>query len=389
MREKHEEEYAHRLDYWESEIGDVKLLQEKLPKKPYCSNDLKKGLLIRPRNFALTQKYIELNPVHQKMFITFDIDYRFSWLDLRDYLRLPMPMWVVRNKKNGHAHLIYALSKPVYTTSAAHFWPLKFLSEIERAYREKLEADPMYSGLISKNPWSDFWEISWECRWMYALDRLADAVILCPKSTKHPREEVTGLGRNCAIFENVRIWSYREVRRFWKKGLREWQNAVEHRCLEENTKFTVPLGKSEIRQIAKSISRWTWRRMTPERFSDWQRSNIAKRWAEESKKELGIKLLEGGMTPLEVSQELGASLRTCERWRTQRFGKREIILPEEYRGAEGRRRLTEKEGISLSTYYRKQREVEAHTASLSERRPWESLGISRATWYRLKDKSQE
>lgn len=386
MREKYEEEYMHRADYWECEIEDTRLLQNELPKKPYCSNDLKKGLLIRPRNIALTHKYIELNPVHQKVFITFDIDYNFYWLDLRDYFQVPMPMWVVRNKRNGHAHLIYALSKPVYTTSAAHFWPLKYLSAIERAYREKLGADPMYSGLISKNPWSDFWDVQWESRLMYDLDRLAEAVILSAKSTKLPREEVVGLGRNCAIFENVRVWSYREVRRFWKKSLREWQDAVEHRCWEENAKFSVPLGKSEIRQIAKSIARWTWRRVTPEGFSEWQRSNIKRRWLEESKKELGVKLLDEGMTPLEVSQELGVSARTCRRWKELLMPKREIILPEEYRGSEGRLRLTEMEGISLSTYYRRQREGELHTASLSESRPWEELGISRRTWYRLRGK---
>lgn len=386
MREKYEEEYTHRPDYWECEIEDAKLLQEKLPIKPYCSNDLKKGLLIRPRNIALTQKYIELNPVHQKVFITFDVDYRFYWLDLRDYFWLPMPMWVVRNKKNGHAHLIYVLSKPVYTTSAAHFWPLKYLLAIEKAYREKLGADPMYSGLISKNPWSDFWEIPWECRTMYDLDRLAGSVELSSKPTKQPREEVAGLGRNCAIFENVRVWSYREVRHYWTKGFSEWYKAVEHRCLEENAKFTVPLGKSEIRQIAKSISRWTWRRATPESFSEWQRSNIKRRWLEESKKELGVKLLKEGMTPLEVSQELGVSERTCYRWNELLRPEREIILPEEYRGSEGRLRLTKTEGISLSTYYRRQREGESHTVPLSESRPWEELGISRATWYRLREK---
>ena len=125
MREKYEEEYMHRADYWECEIEDTRLLQNELPKKPYCSNDLKKGLLIRPRNIALTHKYIELNPVHQKVFITFDIDYNFYWLDLRDYFQVPMPMWVVRNKRNGHAHLIYALSKPSIHDKRGSFLAVK------------------------------------------------------------------------------------------------------------------------------------------------------------------------------------------------------------------------------------------------------------------------
>ena len=48
---------------------------------------------------------------------------------------------------------------------------------------------------------------------------------------------------------------------------------------------------------------------------------------------------------------LGITERTCRNWRIQLSGKREIILPEEYRGAEGRQRLVAKKGVLLATYY--------------------------------------
>ena len=59
-----------------SEIQEVSALLDDLPYKPYCSNDLKTGLLIRPSSVAIGQKYIELNPPHVKKFLTFDLELR-------------------------------------------------------------------------------------------------------------------------------------------------------------------------------------------------------------------------------------------------------------------------------------------------------------------------
>ncbi len=370
-------------DEYYREIEDATRLQESLPPKPYCSDELKTGLRILPRATALTKRYIQLNPPHQRVFLTFDLDYR-TWAYVAEDVSLPQPIWCVGNEKNGHAHLIYALRYPVYTTSASHLKPLKWLAAIEAGMRRKLGADPMYSGLISKNPWSKEWLVFQTGNLLYTLSYLSEWVDLSEKTLRKPREEVVGLGRNCAIFENVRVWAYREIRRHW--GTREehytnWVNAVKYRCQEENAKFSSPLDKRELCGIAKSISRWVWKRMKPASFSEWQSANVSLRWDKESKKYEGLSLLKAGMTTLEVSEILGVTQRTCQMWNKLLVPNREIILPEEYRGSEGKKRLEETEKVSRATYYRHQEE--AYTPPMSATKPWECMGISRSWYYEL------
>ena len=373
-------------DEYYREIEDATTLQEELPHKPYCSDDLKTGLRIRPRATALTKRYIQLNPPHQRVFLTFDLDYR-TWAYVAEDVSLPQPIWCVGNMKNGHAHLIYALKSPVYTTSAAHLKPLQWLAAIEAAMRRKLGADPMYSGLISKNPWSKDWLVYQTGNLLYTLEYLSEWVELSMKALKKPREEVIGLGRNCAIFEKVRVWAYREIRKHW--GSRDehytnWVNAVKYRCQEENAKFTEPLDRRELCGIANSIARWVWKHMKPQGFSEWQRGNINCRWDKVSQRETGLALLQSGMTTLEVADVLGVSQRTCQRWNKLLTPTREIILPEGYRGSEGKQRLIETEGVSRATYYRHQQEE--YMPPLSESKPWEADGISRRTWERRHSK---
>ena len=329
-------------------IDDISILRGLLPSKPYCSDNLKKeGLLVRPRDTALKKHYIQMNSPHQITFFTIDIDYRVEYAGIAEDYNLPQPIWCVGNLKNGHVHLIYALLSPVYCTSMAHLAPLKYLKAIIDAYCEKLGADPMYSGLISKNPWSPRWCVFQTGNLLYSLECLAGYVDLSRKVTKKTVEEVAGLGRNCHVFENVRVWSYRAIRDFWgkKHGSSEWFDAVKFKCLQENAKFSDPLYDSEIKQIAKSIAHWTWRRSTPEGFSDWQRNNVNRRWTKESKKAQGIEMLKAGSSIDEVMQVLEVSQRTVYNWLKE-------ANPDEVK------------------------------ATLTELKPWEALGISRATWYR-------
>ena len=132
-----------------------------------------------------------------------------SELIFSDDCNLPRSLFFVGNRENGHAHLIYALRTPVLKTSMAHIKPLKYLQAITEAYCERLHADPMYSGLISKNPWSDHWRVVQTGDMIYDMEFLADAVgkELSRKPTKKPVEYIAGLERNCWIFEHVRVWA--------------------------------------------------------------------------------------------------------------------------------------------------------------------------------------
>ena len=81
---------------------------EKLPKKPYCSDDLGRGVIIRPKRTAIQKPYIQHNPPCLVSSLVFDIDRQdayFAWSDAN----LPTPTWIAKNRQNGHAHIGYML----------------------------------------------------------------------------------------------------------------------------------------------------------------------------------------------------------------------------------------------------------------------------------------
>ena len=319
--------------------------QEQLPRKPYCSNELAFGVKVRSRPVALAHKYIQLNSPWVKWCLVFDLDYPATSYAAYD-VDLPWPTFYVHNWRNSHAHLIYALTNPVYTCDNARLKPLRYAAAIEAAYIRRLGADPGYAGLIAKNPWrDDFWSVFAYNGLSYELEELACHVEGELKPLPRRAKETWGLGRNCTLFEKVSAWAYRAVRRYWEPGRvgGGWDTAVLEKCAELNGEFPSPLPSGEVSCTARSVARWVWRRFTPGGLSEWQRRQIGRRWAVESKRGEGLELLRGGLTAEEVSEACGASLRSVRRWR-QEAGMRE--------------------------------------PTTTEKEPWAALGMSRATWYR-------
>jgi len=283
-----------------------------LPKRPYCTNSLKHGLVIRPRDSAILKPYIEINPPKMVHWLIFDIDRdngAFAW---QDAFGLKAPNFAVVNPKNGHAHLYYKLSVPVCKTEAAHIKPLQYLSAVEYTYSKALEADRGYAGLIAKNPLLGFRSLSKP----YSLSELASNVDL---ETKPKREVSTGLGRNVDLFENTRKWAYKAVRSFWRPGgYPEWEKALKTHCEALNT-FSVPLPESEIRATAKSIASWTWKHTTPVGFHESQaakgrRSGQKRREMSEDKRASARILKASGKTVREIAETLGVHYSTVSRW---------------------------------------------------------------------------
>jgi hypothetical protein len=298
-----------------------------LPLRPYCTNSLKHGLVIRPREQAVRKPYLEINPPKMVHWLIFDIDKdngAFAW---QDFPGLKAPNFAVVNPKNGHAHLYYKLSVPVCKTEAARIKPLQYLSAVEYTYSKALEADRGYAGLIAKNPLHPahslilFRPLSKP----YSLSELASNVDL---ETKPKREVSTGLGRNVDLFESARIFAYKAIRSFWKPGgYPEWEKALKMHCEALNT-FPVPLPESEIRATAKSIASWTWKRITPQ----GRQALIARTHTPEAQAERGRKsgqarkqaraedrakarlMKESGKTVREIAETLGVHYSTVSRW---------------------------------------------------------------------------
>ena len=321
--------------------ADLFLGADRLPRKPYCSDDLEKGLRIRTLKHALTKPYIQVNPPHLRVWSIYDIDRPAGALAWEDAL-LPAPAWACTNKANGHAHLVWGIKTPVLIDSPdMRQAPLRYLCAIESGFRAKLDADSGYSGLITKNPLHDDWLLT---RLMYTpvydLDELADWVDLSKHKPKSKPEEV-GLGRNVTLFEDIRMYAYKQIRHY-KGDVRNfvlWQSHLNNKSLERNGDFLRPLCPKEVWHIAKSVSKWTWRQFdlaaSDARFSSLQahrgrlggvansseaqalkgQAGMLARWGDNEDKQGSARIMAArGMTQRAIASELGVSQKTISNW---------------------------------------------------------------------------
>ena len=225
----------------------LELFNERLPHKPYFSDDLHFGVRIAGKERAILAKYIQFNQPHAMFWLGFDVD----WSDRN----APAPTLAITNPENGHAHLLYALQTSIRTAPDGKMKPLRYAAAVENALRKKLEADAGYSGLICKNPNHGHWKIAvWQPE-LYTLDWLADFLDLNAANDKEIVADY-GLGRNCTLFDKTRKWAYRAIRQGWPH-YDQWLQACYERASAYNLQFAAPLDENEVNGISKSIAKWT------------------------------------------------------------------------------------------------------------------------------------
>lgn len=233
------------------------LLLARAPHRPYCCDEYVSN---SPRDLdvALTKRHIQLNPPGYSSFVVIDVDRAgaaVAWLDAG----LPPPTWTAKNPANGHAHIVYALKGPIWR-NGDNKKPARYVDAILNAYCLKLDGDPDYANLLSKNPTHADWITTSECNFkLYELDELAeyvDLVGVMPSKRKATKE---ALGRNCLVFDAVRVWAYWAVRRYSDSVT--FGAAVMGQVENVNATLQEPMHSSETRHIAKSITRWVWRHM--------------------------------------------------------------------------------------------------------------------------------
>lgn len=293
------------------------------PRKPYCSDD-KTARFIRSLSHAIKQPYIQANPPHLRVWSIYDVDRpggAMAWEDAG----LPPPAWAAVNRENAHAHLVYGLSAPVLVDSPdMRQRPLRYLCAVEAAFRARLQADSGYSGLITKNPAHPLWRTLRGPRDFYELGELAEWVDL-PKHLPKRNPEEVGLGRNVTVFDWLRHYAYREIRRY-KRDVRNfvlWQSHLNNKALERNGDFSCPLDGREVWHIAKSVSKWTWNKFdiaaSDAAFSARQaargrasgRSRLA---ASEDKRATARLMRASGAKQAAIAAELGVTERSVRNW---------------------------------------------------------------------------
>jgi len=293
---------------------------ERFPYKSYCTDHLQSGVSICKRELALLKKYFQANPSAFLSWLIYDIDRDFGAFAWEDVPGVKKPHLAVINLMNGHAHLWYLLTHPVCRTEYAHVAPIRYAASIEYTTTVLLGADPGYSGFLTKNPFHPSHRTI-QLRSFdqpYTLGDLASNLDLMPIPKK--TELVHGLGRNCILFDTVRIWSYKAIRDYWKPGgLRFWNEAVYLYCRQVNQQFITPLHDSEIKSTSRSISHWTWKNITPRGFIEQQsrrgiQSGIVRRQNNESKRKEAKELYQFGMTQREIAERLGVAPSVISYW---------------------------------------------------------------------------
>jgi hypothetical protein len=241
------------------------LFEQRLPRRPYCTDDLETGLRIRDPKRATARRYIQANPPWLRCWLLFDVDRpggALAW----DDVGLPEPAWSAMNPVNAHAHIAWGLDAPVLLGQHDRAKPMRFLAAVESAMRAKLEADSGYSGLVTKNPRHRDWRVMWGRR-LYSLGDLEEWLEM-PKHAPKRKPERVGVGRNVATFDHVRYQAYPAVRNWKRMGHGAyvyWQQWLYQEALNyTHNEHSQPLDYRECHWIAKSVGHWVWTRFDPD-----------------------------------------------------------------------------------------------------------------------------
>lgn len=246
-------------------------LEKNIFYQPYASPGKdSEGLFVHaqkmPKNKALEMAVLQINGPRRIQYLTFDIDRNFGGLAWDDN-NIPSPNIIIINPQNGHAHLIYELAQPVWLdkksdTHQSESPPVKYMKAIQKAMARELKADISYNHLMTKNPFYKGWRSVYMTDHLYTLGELANHLDLSytiPQSAEIKDTEVSG--RRAILFESIRHWAYKS------KGYYNCESDFYNAILDElhiiNDSFIKgPEKFSELRSIAKSVSRWVWKNYT-------------------------------------------------------------------------------------------------------------------------------
>lgn len=240
-----------------------------LPWFARCS--LERGeLCTQPRIAAQYYPYIQANRSDMRSWMVFDLDHEnpYIWQDVG----LPPPNFIVSNKDNGRCHLYYAV-EPVYCGENARPKPINYYDSIYKRMRKMLNADPAFGQFISKTPYTEHFRTHDLHHQEYSLGELADYVDF-EDSTWLQRKgrllKSEALGRNCAIFDELRYYAYSTVNLFKEVGNEAGFYSELLAYAEEANDFSdcphfdnvTPLDHKELIHIVRSVANWTYRKYT-------------------------------------------------------------------------------------------------------------------------------
>jgi hypothetical protein len=311
-------------------------LFDKLPNVIRCTDDYTFGSTFLPKNLGIHKSYIQVNTDTYQHAIVLDHDQEGFMADLRyEHSHLPIPNIVIENKINGRAHSITLLNSPIPKTDNSHKHPIAYCESVEHALTFEYDADPFFNGDLVKSPFSKAYRIHQLRDKPYDLGELADKLDLKRYTAKElkaiiakERSKVEGgsLGRNCYLFDVVRVWAYRAVREYRGTSLELWRSAVMQETMVQNAMLNQRLDFNEVKGIAKSIARYCWSKdgKAEARFKATQahRGSLgdsspggkAKSAQYDDQRTKARTMYEQGMKKSQIAKELGVHRNSVNNW---------------------------------------------------------------------------
>ena len=205
---------------------------------------------------------IQYNTTKYINYLIIDID--TDQLELYKNKELPSPNFMLKNRNKKGGHLFYVLDRTISHEYFKTLWHDTF-----KYFTNQLSGDENYTGYIAKNYLNeaDFEYIELEHK-AYNINDLYKHVKnnviynnLFPEEQKVNKKaklkvnnNYADLGRNCALFENARLYAYSLV----KEDLEEktFKMNLLINLKELNNNYINKLNDSEVRKIWRSISKY-------------------------------------------------------------------------------------------------------------------------------------
>ncbi|WP_186369798.1 replication initiation protein [Yersinia aldovae] len=230
------------------------------PYLPRCS-DNKTAALVRPAHYAIRYPYMQVNRTGMVSWLIFDLDHTNA--NIWDDVGLPAPNLIVRNRRNGHAHLYYAVV-PVCTSEHARAKPIQYMKAIYSAMAQKMEADEAYSGPVAKTPGHPWWATTEIHNKEYELGELAESVeLVVSRWGTGPNMDAVSHSRHCTIFEELRFYAYSIVTAMrdtssYTSFIRRLDAFAHNHNNFVRRGFNANLTVSQVKATVRSVARWTW-----------------------------------------------------------------------------------------------------------------------------------
>lgn len=244
---------------------------ESLPRYPYATDDPTQGVRIHKREKALKRVHIQVGHYpHVVLRLVVDVD--LPWPQVEERIHALPPSLVLVNPGTGHFHAWYEVDPIPLNPPPGREESLKralaLLAEVEALLEAFYGADPGYNGLLSRNPLLHPPEWTWGGGKGWSLRELHRELqaLLSRRARRAARWELASYGRNCTLFDRLRVEAYGQVNAFrglpggWE-AFRTWvlqrAHALNQALFRDHPKG--PLDPREVGHTSKSVSGWTWK----------------------------------------------------------------------------------------------------------------------------------